>query len=228
MSVKPGSRPKHGVCARFAPSALRWPEVGLGRRGGGGGQEQPQHARVLWLLLHSLVRLEPIPANSSAAIRGACVSPQRKPHSVHVFLKEMHGVRSERRGACTIRACFVFLLLCTTMLRIGMPTLFFTERKAPPPQYHTRSFAGGDAQRKIRQNSSIGSGGGGSGSGRQCKQQRQQQQQQQSSRAAAATADVSYAGVPTAASYKHNVIVRNRVRGVGGSWLIDASSSSNC
>ena len=36
MNLKPGCRPKHGVCARFAPSAVRWPEFGLGRRGGRG------------------------------------------------------------------------------------------------------------------------------------------------------------------------------------------------
>ena len=47
MNLKPGCRPKHGVCARFAPSAVRLREFGLGRRGGGGGQGQPQRARVL-------------------------------------------------------------------------------------------------------------------------------------------------------------------------------------
>ena len=47
MNLKPGCRPKHGVCARFAPSAVRWQELGLGRRGGGGGQGQPQRTRVL-------------------------------------------------------------------------------------------------------------------------------------------------------------------------------------
>ena len=36
MHVKPGCRPKHGVCARFAPSAVRWREFGLGRRWGRG------------------------------------------------------------------------------------------------------------------------------------------------------------------------------------------------
>ena len=47
MNLKPGCRPKHGVCARFAPSAVRWQELGLGRRGGGGGQGQRLRACVL-------------------------------------------------------------------------------------------------------------------------------------------------------------------------------------
>jgi hypothetical protein len=63
--------------------------------------------------------------------------------------------------------------------------------------------------------------------------QNQQQQRSSSNRARigqteAATAGVSNAGVPTAAaaSYKHNAIVRDRVRGVGGIWMSDARSSS--
>ena len=36
MNLKAGCRPKHGVCARFAPSEARCQEFGLGKREGGG------------------------------------------------------------------------------------------------------------------------------------------------------------------------------------------------
>ena len=125
MNLKPGCchcRPKHGVCARFAPSAVRWQEFGLDRREGGGAIA---HAAERQHLDTYPQQLQPraVPATKASRVRSSSAAITQ--HAV-VMMKQV----KTRHAACWRFLC---IMECTSRIALLAPPRYACAKRVIRP-----------------------------------------------------------------------------------------------